>query len=164
MAKGVLVPATSQRLDPHRSQTSCWPWPRLVLPTSLLRLWPLPTSRSHKARLLEKLPPCFIWQNTGTIIGLGSTGQETKALQREASCSLPVLGRLAGQTDLPAFAFVRGSEFGVWNHRMEVLYFRRTVQASTGPGPIVWLLKGLHLPGGREWEQGQQRRLLLWLF
>lgn len=83
----------------------------------------------------------------------------------QTSCSLPVPGWPAdGQTALPAFAFVRGSEFAAWNHRMEVMYFRGTVQASTGSLPVLWLLKGLHLLGGGERDQGQQRRLPPWLF
>lgn len=38
--------------------------------------------------------------------------------------------------------------------------FRETVQASLGSGSIVWLVKGLHLLGGREWVLGPQRRCL----
>lgn len=69
------------------------------------------------ARHLEKLSPCFIWQNLGTIIGLGSTGQETKAHRKmpHDSCQ-PLLpaSPSAGQTALPAFGFERGSTFRMW--------------------------------------------------
>lgn len=42
-------------------------------------------------RHLEKLSPCFIWQNLGTIIGLDSIGQETKAQRKmpHDSCQPP---------------------------------------------------------------------------
>lgn len=39
---------------------------------------------------------------------------------------------------------------------MEVMYFRGTVQASAGSLPVLWLLKGLHLLGGREWDRGNK--------
>lgn len=67
---------------------------------------------------------------------------------------------LAGPTALPAFAFVRRANLLCGTTEWKLCTFGKTVQASTGSVSIMWLLKGLHLLGGREWVLGQQRRCL----
>lgn len=72
----------------------------------------------------------------------------------------PASPGLAGQTALPAFAFVRRANLLCGTTEWKLCTFGETVQASTGSVSIMRLLKGLHLLGGREWVLGQQRRCL----
>lgn len=102
-------------------------------------------------RHLEKLSPCFIWQNLGTTIGQGSIGQETKAHRKmpHDSCQppAPCQSQQAGQTAVPAFGFGRGSTFRMWKpHNGSYVPFG--VRSSQGNSrPIMWILKGFSPPG-----------------
>lgn len=101
-----------------------------------------------KGQASRKLSPYFIWQDTGTITGQDSTGQDTKAQRRNAS------------RVLPAGSLARGSEFHVWKPH----------NGSCVPGspdkhnaPLLRGCKRVCTSHCRELVHVQQRRLPLWL-
>lgn len=119
-------------------------------------------------RHLEKLSPCFIWQDLGTIIGLGSTGQETKAHRKmpHDSCQALAPGQSQCRTNsLPAFGFVRRSTLRMWKpYNGSCVLFRYCISQCNCCTHSVAREKVFNSWAGREFVCLQQRRLPLWLF